>query len=57
MIKARRMRWAKDRRGAYNVLMGKHEERDHLEDLGTDGMIILKWVLNKWDWRTWTGFI
>jgi len=28
--------------GAYRVLVGKPEERDHLEDPGTEGRIILK---------------
>ena len=33
---------------AYRDLVGKHEiERDHLEDLGADGRIILKSILNK----------
>jgi hypothetical protein len=38
-----------ERRGAYWVLMGKPEGRNHLRDLGVDGRIILKWVLQKWD--------
>jgi hypothetical protein len=31
-----------DRRVAYGVLEGNLRERDHLEDLGADGTIILK---------------
>jgi len=30
-------------------------EGDHLEDLGVDGTIILKWILRKWDEEAWTG--
>jgi hypothetical protein len=29
--------------------LGYLRERDHLEDLGTDGWIILKWVFKKFD--------
>jgi len=32
-------------------------ERDHLEDSGVDGMIILRWIFRKWDVGIWTGFI
>jgi hypothetical protein len=37
--------------------VGKCEERRHLEDISTDGRIILKWILNKWRIRIWTEFI
>jgi hypothetical protein len=56
VIKSRRMRWVghlvhiKDKRCAYRVSLGKREERDHFEDLGVDGRIILKWIFKKWDW-------
>jgi hypothetical protein len=33
-----------ERRGIHRVLVGILEERDHLEDPGIDGKIILKWV-------------
>jgi hypothetical protein len=35
-----------DRRGSYRVLVGKPEERDHLEDIDVDGRI-LKWTFKK----------
>jgi hypothetical protein len=34
-------------RGAYRVLVGKLEGRDHLEVLGMGGRITLKWVFKK----------
>jgi hypothetical protein len=48
--KSRRRRWA-----VHVARMGKRcgepEGRDHLEDLGIDGRIILKWICMKWDVR------
>jgi len=34
---------------------GFMRERDHLDDSGVDGSIILRWIFRKWDMRTWTG--
>jgi len=36
---------------------GDLRERDHLEQLGIDGRIILKCILKKWDGEAWTGLI
>ena len=36
---------------------GNLRERNHLEDPGVDGRIILRWLFNKWDVATWAGFI
>jgi hypothetical protein len=33
------------------------EERGHLDDLGIDGRVILKWILRHLDARVWTGFM
>jgi len=38
----------RDRRGAYRILVGEMMEGDHLEDLGVDGWIILRWICRKW---------
>jgi hypothetical protein len=57
VIKSSRMRWAVhvarmgERRGVHKVLVGKSEERDHLEDSGVDGRIILRWIFRKWNVR------
>jgi hypothetical protein len=29
--------------------VGETREGDHLEDIGKDGRIILKWIFKKWD--------
>ena len=34
---------------------GNLREREHLEDLGLDGRIMLKWIFRKWDVWVWTG--
>jgi hypothetical protein len=36
-----------ERRGAYRALVRKPEGRNHLEDPGVDGRIILKWIFER----------
>ena len=44
-----------EERGAYRVLVGKPEERDHSGDAGVNGWIILGWISMRWDVGMWTG--
>jgi hypothetical protein len=62
VIKLRRMRWPVhvacmgERRDVCMVLVGENlRERDHLQDPGVDGRIILRWTFRKWDVGAWTG--
>jgi len=61
VIKSRRMGWVGnvagmgERGSVFRVLWGVLRERDHLEDPGVDGRIILRWIFMKWDVRVWTG--
>jgi hypothetical protein len=44
-----------ERRGVSRFWWGKVRERDHLDDPGTDGRIILRWIFRKWHVSVWTG--
>jgi hypothetical protein len=37
--------------------LGSLNGGDHSEDRGIDERIILKWILGKYSWRLWIGFI
>ena len=47
----------RQRRGVNKVLVRKPEGRNHLEDTGLDGRIILRWIFRSWDVGGWTGSI
>ena len=36
---------------------GNLREREHLEEQGVDGRIILRWLFRKWGVRGWAGLI
>jgi hypothetical protein len=53
VIKSRKIRWTGhvackgELRNSYSILVRKPEGKDHLEDLGVDGEIILEWISEK----------
>jgi len=61
VIESRRMGWPghvariRRRRGYTGVWWGNLRERDHLEERGVNGRIILRWILRKWDVGVWNG--
>jgi hypothetical protein len=46
-----------EKRDVYRFLVRKTGGQNHLEDLGVDGRITLKWILKEWDGAAWTGLI
>ena len=59
--KSRRQRWVKytahtgERRGTYKFWWGTLRKREHLEDPGIDGRIILSLIFRKWEVEVPTG--
>jgi hypothetical protein len=57
MIRSRMMMWADhvacmgEKRNAYGVLVRNRKEKNLLEELGADGRIILKCILNGVRWH------
>jgi hypothetical protein len=43
--------------GILQELVGRPEVRNHVEDPGIDGRIILKWIFKTWDGGAWTELI
>jgi hypothetical protein len=59
VIKLRRMRWLVHvtHMGRGDVWWGNLREREHLDDPGIGGMIILRRIFRKWCLGAWTGSI
>jgi len=36
---------------------GNLSERDHLENQGLDGSVVLRWIFRNWGVGIWTGWI
>jgi hypothetical protein len=47
----------KKRRCLYRVSWSNVRKRDHLEDPGVDGVLILRWIFRKWDGVARNGLI
>ena len=57
VIESRRMRWVGHVvvETYSGVWWGNLRERNHLEDPGVDGRIMLRWIFGKWDVWVWIG--
>jgi hypothetical protein len=61
VIKSRKKGWAGhvacmgEERRCIGSWWGTRRERDHWEDLGVDGWLILRWISKWWDVGIWTG--
>jgi hypothetical protein len=44
-------------RGTRTVFVVNLKERDHFEELGVGGRILLKWILKQYVWRLYPGLI
>jgi hypothetical protein len=41
----------------YKILVGKHERKNHSQDLGVDGRITSELILGKYGGKLWAGFV
>jgi hypothetical protein len=63
VIELRRTRWVGhvastgDRKVHTGIWWRDLTAGDHLEELGINGRITLKWIFMKWDGEAWIGFI